>query len=198
MTRRRRFVLYGPAFELPQLLTAFLSQPYIEQAARDKDRAEQEKKDYDVRLVFPQLIHSSLITFHRHRPRRLRALAPMRTTTNKCFTTAHRLTVYATRGRCRRNPPSILSSVAPNDHSPDFLPTMQSITTVIAFGLHPADALTGLLSPSSPSPSCLLVVPVCIFSIFSPRLPFLSADRRSTFRYPAPPVCSLVLPRSPM
>ena len=26
-------------------------QPYVEQAARDKERAEQEKKDYDVRLV---------------------------------------------------------------------------------------------------------------------------------------------------
>ena len=29
----------------------FFAQPYIEQAARDKERAEQEKKDYDVCLL---------------------------------------------------------------------------------------------------------------------------------------------------
>ncbi len=33
------------------MLTEFLLKPYIEQAARDKSRAEQEKSEYDVRTI---------------------------------------------------------------------------------------------------------------------------------------------------
>ena len=39
---------------------SLLLQPYIEQAARDKERAEQQKKEYDVRCV--QDMRISLLT----------------------------------------------------------------------------------------------------------------------------------------
>lgn len=49
------YVLFCPVIdhvELDVMLTNFrFEQPYIEQAARDKSRAEQEKSEYDVRTM---------------------------------------------------------------------------------------------------------------------------------------------------
>lgn len=50
MKRRRYIFLSLPNLyhSINQLIVCF--QPYVEQAARDKERAEKEKTDYDVRL----------------------------------------------------------------------------------------------------------------------------------------------------
>ena len=53
MTRRRRYVaclvsrLVSPSH---RPLARAYTQPYLDQAAKDKERAEREKKDYDVSL----------------------------------------------------------------------------------------------------------------------------------------------------